>query len=68
MSLQDNKCETCLNNKLVISENGVHYNCIFSDKKAIKCMINDWCYYNELKINKNGELKVVDIKGIELKW
>ena len=62
------KCETCLNSRPIISENGIHYNCTFSEKRAIKCIFNDWCYYNEFKIDKNGNLKIVDITGIELKW
>lgn len=62
------ECKNCINSRPIISENGIHYNCTFSSKRAIKCMLNDWCYYNELKFSENGELKIVDITGIEVKW
>lgn len=68
MSLQDNKCDTCLNSRPIISENGIKYNCCFSSKRAIKCIMNNWCYYNEIKFNEDGSIKIVDIMGIELKW
>lgn len=32
------KCETCLNSRPIISENGIHYVCCLSDKKAVRCM------------------------------
>lgn len=39
------KCETCLNSRTVISENGYHFVCALSDKKAVSCITNDYKYY-----------------------
>lgn len=35
-----NKCETCLNSRAVVSENGIHHICCLSDKVAVDCMID----------------------------
>ena len=32
------KCNTCQKSRPIVSENGTHYNCILSDKKALRCM------------------------------
>lgn len=31
------KCESCLNSRLVVSENGYHYQCCLSGIKALRC-------------------------------
>jgi len=64
----ENKCDTCINSRPIISENGIHHNCMFSSKRAIKCLMNDYCYYNTIKIDENGNIKIIDITGVELKW
>lgn len=61
-------CKDCLNSRLIVSENGFHYNCIFSSRKAIKCMTNGYCYYSKIKIDENNSIHIVDKKGMELKW
>ena len=33
------KCDTCLNSRYIISENGVHSACILPPKRAIDCML-----------------------------
>lgn len=33
------KCEGCAHSRAVISENGLHYVCCLSPKKAIQCKI-----------------------------
>ena len=40
-----NKCETCLNSRPIISENGLHSVCCLSSKKAVDCIINKKDYY-----------------------
>lgn len=50
-----NKCRTCLNSRGVISENGRHYICCLSSKKAVDCITNKKDYYitiKSLRINK----------------
>lgn len=32
------KCGTCLNSRMIISENGLHPICCLSEKKAVACM------------------------------
>ena len=39
------KCETCLNSRTGISENGYHYVCTLSAKKAANCITNDYKHY-----------------------
>ena len=34
------KCDTCLNSRIIISENGLHSSCTLSDKKAVDCILN----------------------------
>jgi len=49
------KCRTCLNSRGIISENGWHYICCLSSKKAVDCATNKKDYYITIKslcINK----------------
>lgn len=39
------KCETCLNSRTGISENGYHCVCTLSAKKAANCITNDYKHY-----------------------
>ena len=41
------KCETCLNSRPVISENGYHWVCTLSDKKAVSCIMNGYKHYEQ---------------------
>lgn len=34
------KCDSCLNSRIVVSENGMHSTCCLSDKKAVECLMN----------------------------
>lgn len=54
------RCEKCLNRVSVISENGIHYNCSLSEKKAVDCICHRKDYYIEHPIFKN------DIENIEI--
>lgn len=41
-------CSSCFNNaRCVVSENGIHYNCIFSNRKSTNCLMNNYKYYEE---------------------
>ena len=35
----DNRCDTCTNSRVVVSENGIHYICCLTKKKAINCLL-----------------------------
>ena len=41
------KCETCLNSRVIISENGCHSVCCLSQKKAVDCITKRKDYYVE---------------------
>lgn len=43
------KCDQCLNSRPIISENGIHYICCFSDKKAFACISQQKNYFVEKK-------------------
>jgi len=40
---QISKCDLCINSRAIISENGRHYICCLSEKKAMECIMN---YYS----------------------
>ena len=44
-------CEKCLNSRPVISENGIHFVCCLSSKKAVDCMLNGGAYFAEMPVN-----------------
>lgn len=35
------KCDSCLNSRVVISENGLRSICCLSEKKAVACITNE---------------------------
>ena len=35
------KCESCMNSRAIISENGLHYTCTLSPKKAVLCIMGN---------------------------
>ena len=45
------KCDSCLNSRMVISENGLHSICCLSEKKAIDCMFGEKDHYVEFPRN-----------------
>ena len=52
------KCDTCINSRPVISENGIHSVCCLSARKARNCVFYFWKYYAEHPANKNkGDLE-----------
>ena len=49
------KCAKCINSRSIVSENGVHYNCCLSVKKALECL-RSGCSKYFLTFNESGEL------------
>ena len=41
------KCETCLNRRMIVSENGIHSACCLSSVKATKCLTQQESSYIE---------------------
>lgn len=35
---RENRCDTCINSRTIVSENGYHSICTLSSKAAINCM------------------------------
>lgn len=49
------KCDKCLNSHALISENGYHFVCYLSDKKAVDCITHVKDYFiprSNININK----------------
>ena len=40
-----NKCDTCLNSRPILSENGWHSSCCLSDRKAFNCLTGKKDHY-----------------------
>jgi len=55
------KCDLCINSRAIISENGRHYICCLSEKKAIECILNGYSRYFDVtsyqKIKMKGKNK-----------
>lgn len=47
------KCNTCINSRIIVSENDYIYECTLSSRKAVDCMI-----YGYNKYIKEGETKM----------
>lgn len=47
------KCEECLHSRPVVSENGYHYICCLSPKKAVNCIAGIKSQFVSLKKNNN---------------
>lgn len=41
----EHRCDTCLNSRVIISENGYHSICCLSQKKAVDCITKQKDYY-----------------------
>lgn len=52
-----NKCVDCVNSRIIISENGIHYSCTLSSMSATYCMIGIRDKFEQVTINKQGEQK-----------
>lgn len=42
------KCDSCLNSRIVVSENGLHSVCCLSEKKAVECLTKEKNHYEEM--------------------
>ena len=50
------KCDTCLNSRPIISENGIHYVCTLSESKLFNCLIGRTDEYEQRpEENEEGE-------------
>lgn len=62
------KCENCLNRIPVMSENGLHYNCGLSEKKALECITGEKDHSAIVKVDKGVEEKA-DVDLVEtVEW
>lgn len=58
--MRELKCDTCRNSRPIISENGLHYNCVLSGRKSLLCMSDDRYYEHIIRpedIAKNKAFK-----------
>ena len=42
----ENRCDVCTNSRAVVSENGIHYVCCLSKKRALDCLMGTKDYYD----------------------
>lgn len=49
------KCEQCLNSRPIVSENGIHYGCCLSKKKAVECMFGVKDYHARKPMVNDGK-------------
>ena len=60
------KCDLCINSRAIISENGLHYICCLSEKKAMECILNvneHFRYIDLTRFSNCGEMNGVDMRG-----
>ena len=43
------KCDTCLNSRPIVSENGTHNCCCLSSRKAVECIAGQKDHYKTVK-------------------
>ena len=48
------KCESCLNSRFIVSENGSHYVCCLSGRAAVQCMTGQRDGYIKKPTRKDG--------------
>ena len=58
---RENRCDTCINSRTIVSENGYHSICTLSSKAAINCMTGktDGYYTITSKKEENNDRKNV---------
>ena len=51
------KCNTCLDSRCVVSENGFHYICCHKENDAMDCLMGKVDHYvmNPMKASKEGQ-------------
>lgn len=50
-----NECSMCLKSRPIISENGIHYICCMSSKKAMDCVLGIKNYFVKNPMVKTNE-------------
>lgn len=45
----DNRCNTCINSQVVVSENDHYYVCCLSDKQILDCLMGANNHYIDIK-------------------
>lgn len=55
------KCQTCLNSRAIISENGIQRRCCLSSKKAVECLIGEVDRYDSIRHLCAERMEVIDI-------
>ena len=53
--MAESKCEKCLNGTMFVSENGYHYGCTLSAKKAMLCLLDRNSQFVEHPMRKERE-------------
>lgn len=61
------KCETCINSRPIISENGIHYICCLSPRKSRNCIFYYYKHYVENPMLKFAKKKEVEEQSILMK-
>jgi len=49
------ECDTCLNSRPIVSENGIHYACCLSGRAAVQCMTGQKDRYIKHPMRKDGD-------------
>ena len=55
MARTDNSCQYCLNSRAIVPENGIHWVCCLSEKKALECKRGVKDHYDGYDDFKEGE-------------
>ena len=48
------KCDSCLNSRIIVSENGLHSVCCLSEKKAVECITKEKNHYEEIPLKRGN--------------
>lgn len=49
------RCDTCLNSRPIVSENGIHRACCLSDKKVMQCVLGEKNHYVRVKRRRSTD-------------
>lgn len=59
--MNSQKCDKCVNGRVVISENGPHTKCTLFHKKATKCLLGQESHFRQIPQVKNSEYLVDEV-------
>lgn len=54
------KCDTCINARAILSENGWHRVCNLSSKSALRCITGEKSQYTKFHEKENGKSSLPD--------